>query len=339
MSSLVDLRIETANMAGTALSMMTYGVHITLFFSTIRLYIEPPSARKRDWRLLTYITILFCFATAGISTQMFLNHKAFIENRDYPGGPFAFLVDEVDSPMNLAVTAIYVVLNWLADGMVLYRFFIVFRCATLSIVACIVMLLSLIVVGSIFLPNISSLILNLWTNTSTVPGIAYLTLSLSLNVILTFAIVGRLVYLRRQSRKIGGPGCGVVYTSSVAILVESASLYTVVAFICVIACGVNSPLQNALLPMLGQLQAIPPLLITLRVIEGRAITRDGLPATLPWRFKARDSVLSFDRKSAHLHSLALENAAAKIPIDVRLDVSDIEIGEIQYPAETHAYAF
>lgn len=85
-------------------------------------------------------------------------------------------------------------------------------------------------------------------------GIAYMALSLSINTTLTLLIIGRLIFLRRQLTKIIGPSHSRTYTSVVALLIESASLYTIVALMTVIACGVSSPMQYVLLPMLGQLQ-------------------------------------------------------------------------------------
>ncbi len=102
------------------------------------------------------------------------------------------------------------------------------------------------------------LIVNLWTDNSTALSLAYLILSFSTNVILTFAIALRLLCIRRTMRKALGDRSSIIYTSIVAMFVESASLYTVVALICIVACGVSSPLQNALLPMLGQLQVRGP---------------------------------------------------------------------------------
>lgn len=89
---------------------------------------------------------------------------------------------------------------------------------------------------------------------SVAPGIAYMALSLSINTILTVLIIGRLLLLRRQLAKILPHVHNHMYTSVVALLIESAALYTIVALLTVIACGVGSSMQYVLLPMLGQLQ-------------------------------------------------------------------------------------
>ena len=89
-------------------------------------------------------------------------------------------------------------------------------------------------------------------------AIAYRTISLSLNVILTFLIIARLLYIRREVGKLlsetaGGRGLRS-YTSVVAMLVESASLETATALVYICFVGVGSPLQGVFLPVLGQVQ-------------------------------------------------------------------------------------
>ncbi|TFY82899.1 hypothetical protein EWM64_g1114 [Hericium alpestre] len=88
-------------------------------------------------------------------------------------------------------------------------------------------------------------------------SIAYRTLSLSLSVLLTTAIVGRILHMRRLFSKCGFRADDH-YLSAVTVLVESASLETTTAFIYIICVGVNSPLQTMFLPVLAQVQPEPP---------------------------------------------------------------------------------
>ena len=111
------------------------------------------------------------------------------------------------------------------------------------------------VLGIASMRSISLLSVDLWTNRSTALSLAYLVLSLSVNIALTVAIVSRLLYFRHRLPKvIGDASIRRIYVSIVAMFVESASLYTAVAVACIITCVVHSPARNALLPMLGQLQ-------------------------------------------------------------------------------------
>jgi hypothetical protein len=83
--------------------------------------------------------------------------------------------------------------------------------------------------------------------------IIYRTVSLSLCVILTFFIIGRITILDRK-------GCSALrrpksHVKNVArMLVESAFLETMSTLVYVVAVGLGSPLQNLFLPILGQVQ-------------------------------------------------------------------------------------
>ncbi|KAK7472489.1 hypothetical protein VKT23_000604 [Stygiomarasmius scandens] len=93
---------------------------------------------------------------------------------------------------------------------------------------------------------------------------------MGLNVILTIFIVGRLLYARYRIKSSLGSRYGQNYLSVASMLVESAALYSIWALVFLITYARGSAAQNILLPPLGQIQAIAPLLILTRVISGRA---------------------------------------------------------------------
>ena len=83
--------------------------------------------------------------------------------------------------------------------------------------------------------------------------VIYRTVSLSLCVILTSFITGRLIIVHRRG------GSGLLRSKSpigniVRMLVESAALETASTLVYVITVGLGSPLQNVFLPILGQVQ-------------------------------------------------------------------------------------
>ncbi|KAJ3527001.1 hypothetical protein NM688_g8186 [Phlebia brevispora] len=265
------------NQWGLLLSVCTYGAHIALFSHCV-----PPLVRqrKKGYKLLAYVLALFSLSTAAIALQIWWSQVAFIDNYDYPGGSNQYLRDHVGSAPNMVLTGVYLSLNWLVDGLLLYRFNVLWgalwpgrrtRYITLVTVG---YFIGVIVTGCVFYPQIAGLGLNRWTDMATAPAVIYLALSYSLNVTLMVLIIWRVLQVRWTLRQSLGKHHGKIYTSIVALIIESASLYVVVALMSVISCGINSPMQYALLPMLGQLQAIPPLLITSRVAEGKGLSND-----------------------------------------------------------------
>lgn len=72
---------------------------------------------KRAYFMLAYITCVFIVGSIGNGEQMRVLQLAFIDDRNYPGGPGAF--EEFDGSItpNVIGTAAYCVNAWFADGL------------------------------------------------------------------------------------------------------------------------------------------------------------------------------------------------------------------------------
>jgi hypothetical protein len=102
---------------------------------------------------------------------------------------------------------------------------------------------------------IGSLSESFWAAQAVTFGIAYWSLSLGLNIIITVAIAGRLFYMRSKLRNaLGDQPLASPYISVAAMIIESASLYTSTALIFIVLYARGSPVQNYVLPVLGQVQ-------------------------------------------------------------------------------------
>jgi hypothetical protein len=96
---------------------------------------------------------------------------------------------------------------------------------------------------------------NLWTTFSF--ALPYWSLSISLNIISTGLIVGRLFFLRHRVRSALGERHARPYTSVAAMLIESAALDSIIGLIFIISYARNSNVQNLFLPALGQIEVSP----------------------------------------------------------------------------------
>lgn len=87
-------------------------------------------------------------------------------------------------------------------------------------------------------------------------GLAYWPISVSINVLVTSLIVGRLLYFRARVRHAFAlaPDHGRMYTSVVAMLIESAALYTVVGLLYIGTYATKNVAANVLVPVLGEVQ-------------------------------------------------------------------------------------
>lgn len=115
----------------------------------------------------------------------------------------------------------------------------------------------LIVTGSLALRQLATPGTTQNTNKLTNWLVIYRTVSLSLGVIVTLSIIARLLSFHRRTGSVFRSPRSP-YASIVAMFVESASLDTVFTLVYIITVGINSPLQNVFLPVLGQVQVSCP---------------------------------------------------------------------------------
>ena len=99
-----------------------------------------------------------------------------------------------------------------------------------------------LVTGIIYLVRVSQPSSSPWTISTFT--LVYVTISASVNILLTLMIVIRLYFFRRQISKVLGPRHAVHYTTIIAILVESAALVDIMLFFFVILFAMGNPLAN-----------------------------------------------------------------------------------------------
>lgn len=89
---------------------------------------------------------------------------------------------------------------------------------------------------------------NLWTHTAYNFAIPYWSISVAVNIVLTAVIVVRIVLVRKELVAVLGAEYARQYTSLIAIVIESALLYSVSSIMFLIAFAFNSNVQNLVLP-------------------------------------------------------------------------------------------
>jgi hypothetical protein len=87
-------------------------------------------------------------------------------------------------------------------------------------------------------------------------GAPFLSISLSLNVLLTLMIVARLIWHRRKIRNAvdSTVTSGGLYNTAITILVESSALYAVSFLVFIGLWGAKNPVQYTFLQILAQTQ-------------------------------------------------------------------------------------
>lgn len=70
---------------------------------------------KRFFKWIPFIAGLFVLGTANISCSLRFNQLAFIDKRDYPGGPAAFLTEKQSDSANVGAVATSIIMMIAAD--------------------------------------------------------------------------------------------------------------------------------------------------------------------------------------------------------------------------------
>lgn len=259
---------ERSYLDGIFIGAVAYGVHATLFFITLRLLWARQRTTWKDYSWIAYVVVLFTVSSIGNATQMKFTQMIYIDNRNYPGGPAAYYIEGSTAFMAVFCNCIYIANTWLQDGLLLYRFWIIFGGSYLAISLPALVYVCSIALDCVVIVMLSRPGMTLWSHISVQLFTAYWAISIAFNILLTVGIVALLIVTRRRVGK--HVISSTPYLSVSAILIESAVLYSACGIAFIVAYGVNSPVQNLILPTLAQVQSIAPLLIIMRVAQGRA---------------------------------------------------------------------
>ncbi|KAJ7770336.1 hypothetical protein B0H14DRAFT_349761 [Mycena olivaceomarginata] len=219
-----------------------YGIYLVLFCICIYVLLNRPRNPRNTILLVTAIA-LFTLATVQAVINLVLG---------------AAEIDDIDLPYDQLVDAnsvVYVVNNFIADGLVIYRCYVVWNNNILVTILPTLMLIAATVLG---------IIVSLDLNLTAYPFFA---LSLATNVLVTILTAGRIWWICRRSRGAYSKTAEQRrYVSAVAILVESGMLYsaTVLTYLIVVSIPRVSILEEPILQALIQIMGIAPTLIIVR---------------------------------------------------------------------------
>lgn len=92
------------------------GIHIVVFFECA--YYVLLDKKRQKWFWLAYIFLLFGCATVNICFNIYIGQLAWIDDRKYPGGPIAFMLEQQAGAFNdVAGNAVAFGSAFLADGL------------------------------------------------------------------------------------------------------------------------------------------------------------------------------------------------------------------------------
>ncbi|KAH7906881.1 hypothetical protein BJ138DRAFT_1161545 [Hygrophoropsis aurantiaca] len=116
------LWFEQSLEAGVFIGAIAYGGHIAVFCTCVYHIIHEKTI---SWRWLAFVSTLFIMGTINIICNIHFNEMTYIDNRNYPGGPLAFLFTQQALPVDTVGNAAYIIASVLADSLLIYRCYIV----------------------------------------------------------------------------------------------------------------------------------------------------------------------------------------------------------------------
>ncbi|KAJ8489310.1 hypothetical protein ONZ45_g13630 [Pleurotus djamor] len=282
-----DILLEETFVAGDFICGVGYGIQIILFITCAIFLWRQRKAVGSAKYLLAYIIILMCIETIFQVVQARTVQEIYVDNREYPGGPWIYFLNTQSLPINVVFIACLFVLTFLSDLLVLWRCWVIWLASGTAIAYVVVAFPALVLVASFIMGT-------LWTLQSSQPGLSfysalpmaygtsYFTISLGVNVIMTILISVRLFIYRYKLRNTLGEEHLKNYVSLHIIIVESAALYSVFALLFLITYAINHPTNQVFLSFATVSQQIAGYLIIYRVAQGRAFKKDTFATeTLP----------------------------------------------------------
>jgi len=313
---------DKAALQGALLCNLTYGIEMALFAICIKLLrgqVQNHNLRVKRGSI-AFMLVLFVLSTICLFSCSAFAHLAFIDHRNFPGGPSAYEVAMFGKATNQVGMVAMVIGNWLMDLLLVWRCTVVFSgvsslflWTTLSI-PCLLFLASL-GVGTLFL--IRTARTSPYTSAADW-SLAYFSLTFALNIVVTALIAARLLTWRLRFGRVLGAGHVSHYANVAAILIESASLYSLILIPLVVTLALKSPLASLFICTVSHVQSISALLIVYRIVTGQGWACDTSIKIVADRHVKTLSSIQFAPPECGVTTHGLGDDGAKATVSVRV---------------------
>ncbi|KAI4522955.1 hypothetical protein K525DRAFT_283173 [Schizophyllum commune Loenen D] len=266
-----DIWLEQSRLNGMLTGSITWGIFFQL---TVQALVSlNRSAGRRSHRiprgrklaLNAYVIVTFILATIGFACNARYTEEIWIDRRGPGISPTILILNEFDFYINRLAIACYYVMGWIMDLLLLHRAFIVWNYNIFVVLLMSGLYLSTVTmsIGVMVLAQRHAVFSHLGVQ------LAYLSLSVSTNIVFTLLVAGRLLAVRNRIRDTLGTEYSTTFGSVAATLVESSALYSFFGIVFIVAFALQSNVQNLIFLAISHIQGIAQLLIILRVADGR----------------------------------------------------------------------
>jgi len=294
---------NSAFIGGTLLNIL-YGIDLVLFFETIQVLLSKSRRAYRSANIFygVFSTIMLFAISVWLITTAIFCQKMWLVYSSYPGGADVWFAENISVwYMDFGTTAV-ILLQLMTDALMIHRCRVIWSSYRVVIIP-IFLWVSTLVLG-IFVDWTSSAPGgNFFAGVAAQLGLAYYSVSVFLNVLLTCLICYRVIQHGRRIRQHLGPDHATFYFSIVTLVVESMLPYTLSGVAFLVSLGTGSATSGALLPVYIFLMCISPQMLILRVLSGRAWdSNTSRPAISTIKFSPRSVGVEQSGMEAHVET-------------------------------------
>jgi len=275
--------LEQCVLDGTVAGSVVFGMLSMIALNCLRNLFKGRPLRQVQWGIVAYTIIIYSWATIYLGTWTKYVEMMFIDDRNYPGdpgGPLGFYENETPG-IYVVVLVAYAIINFMADGLLMYRCYMVWNRKWWIMIVPVCMYLvsiALAILATFELVEPGAPYFSTTQASFTLPWYA---LSITLNLLLTALIAGKLLSARNKLRAVLGEAHAKLYTSITAMIVESAALYSFTSIIVIsnyasFIASYSFLFLNVSYLVHAMVMTICPLLIISRVARGRAYSEEAI---------------------------------------------------------------
>ncbi|KAJ6507456.1 hypothetical protein C8R47DRAFT_94775 [Mycena vitilis] len=219
-------------------STFLYGIYLVLFCRCMYIFYRG----KRQHTLLVTAVIMFLLSTVSVIISLLQGASAY--------GTLGLDIEK----LQVAGAVVYVTNNIIADGLLIYRCYVIWSTIWITVVPVILLVATMILGYSIQLR-------------------LFFILSLSMNLFVPTLVAGRLWWVVRRLRGPGGAATRRKGKNAIIIILESGLIYSVFVSIHMVFFHYADPRDAIIYGALGQVVGMVPTLIIVRV--GLGVSENG----------------------------------------------------------------
>ncbi|KAI0047983.1 hypothetical protein FA95DRAFT_1491635 [Auriscalpium vulgare] len=223
----MGLSFDKASIVACAVEGVLYGFSVFMYGVTMWVLFYREQSGRINRPMVVVATLLFIFSTIHVSINFQRLIEGLIHQRDFPeGGPSAWFND-IAEPSFVFKSAVYAMQTLLADGVLIYRCYVVWRSKIILAFQSVLYLgLCVSTVGSLYtVSRVSIKGLGFALGTAAHWVTAYYAITLVTNGLCTLTLAYRIWQMNAPVRKLGRGQSGLSLLPVVIIVLDAGVLY------------------------------------------------------------------------------------------------------------------